>query len=140
MFPMIPSAKSHPAVAAAIALVLSAPLLAANPQTASSGGPSLLFNRDIRPILTDNCFQCHGPDPGSRKAGLRLDTREGMLGTTRKDGPVVDPGKPESSALWKHVSSAEKDFMMPPPDSRKALKPEQRERLQLSRLQAAPRW
>ncbi len=138
MFPMIPSAKSHPAVAAAIALVLSAPLLAATPQTASSGGPSLLFNRDIRPILTDNCFQCHGPDPGSRKAGLRLDTREGMMGTTRKDGPVVDPGKPESSALWKHVSSADKDLMMPPPDSRKALKPEQRERLKAWIAAGAP--
>jgi hypothetical protein len=51
---------------------------------ASTAAANLSFNRDIKPILSDNCYACHGPDPGSRKAGLRLDTREGLFESTPK--------------------------------------------------------
>ena len=125
-----PSLRASLALAFAVAGALSAATAPGGKPSASGGAASgILFNRDIRPILTEACFKCHGPDPGSRKAGLRLDTREGMLGATPKDGPVVSPGSLEKSALWKHISSTDKDVMMPPPESRKALKPEQREKL-----------
>lgn len=82
------------------------------------------FGRDIRPILSENCFACHGPDPGSRKADMRLDTREGFF-ADRGDGPMILAGKPLESPLCGRVSSKDKDEMMPPPASHKTLKPAQ---------------
>lgn len=81
------------------------------------------FNRDIRPILAEACFHCHGPDPGSRKADLRLDREESLFA---KDNPLVVRGKPEASELFKRVTSDDADVRMPPPDAHKQLKPEQR--------------
>ena len=83
----------------------------------------LSFNRDIRPILAEACFHCHGPDPGSRKADLRLDREESLFA---KDNPLVVRGKPEASELYKRVTSSDADLVMPPPDAHKQLKPEQR--------------
>jgi len=113
----------HPQVRRAAALVAGA--LFATLATAAE----LQFNRDIRPLLSENCLACHGPDPGARKAGLRLDTREGLFGETKKEGPVVLPGKPDQSALWKRITTSDADDLMPPPDSHKELKPEQRDLL-----------
>jgi len=96
------------------------------------------FNRDIRPILSDNCFSCHGPDPGSRKAGLRLDTKAGLFGTTKKKGPTVTLGKPEESELWRRIVTAEKDDLMPPPDSHKELSKAQQELVATWIRQGAP--
>ena len=78
------------------------------------------FNRDVRPILSDRCFACHGPDKNKRKADLRLDIREGLLGTAGKVG-VVAPGKPGDSELWRRVSSESSDERMPPPAFAKGL-------------------
>ncbi|MCB1230002.1 MAG: PSD1 domain-containing protein [Verrucomicrobiae bacterium] len=80
------------------------------------------FNRDIRPILSDKCFKCHGPDGAKRKADLRLDTREGVL-----DSGTLEPGKPESSELVERVFSDDPDELMPPPDSKLALKASEKE-------------
>jgi Protein of unknown function (DUF1553)/Protein of unknown function (DUF1549)/Planctomycete cytochrome C len=71
------------------------------------------FNRDIRPILSDSCFACHGPDKNKRKADLRLDTREGLLGKDKHTGVVV-PGKPDDSELWRRVCATDGDERMPP--------------------------
>ena len=84
----------------------------------------ILFNRDIRPILADNCFLCHGFDAGRRKADLRLDTAEG-LAADHKGHQAVKPGDPAGSELWRRVSSTDPKLMMPPPDSGRKLKPEQ---------------
>jgi len=85
------------------------------------GGPAssaarIEFNRDIRPIITENCFACHGPDKNQRKAKLRLDVREVAV----ERGAIV-PGKPGESKLIDHVNSADPDEVMPPPKTRKTL-------------------
>jgi hypothetical protein len=83
------------------------------------------FDRQIRPILSDNCFACHGPDKARRKAGLRLDIREGAL----KSGTAIVPGKAADSELIDRVSSTDADFRMPPPRTGKRLTPQQVELL-----------
>jgi mono/diheme cytochrome c family protein len=88
------------------------------------------FNRDIRPVIADNCFHCHGPDPGTRKAGLRLDTEAGFFAPRQtKDGkqepaPIIK-GKPDQSSLYQRLLSKDEDEVMPPPETHKKLKPEQ---------------
>ena len=74
------------------------------------------FNFDIRPILSDRCFFCHGPDDQKRKAKLRLDTEDGATGP-RKGGPAVIRGKPDESELIKRILSTDPEEMMPPPES-----------------------
>ena len=74
------------------------------------------FNRDVRPILFDKCVACHGPDEKQRKAGLRLDTREGAL-----EGEAFVPGKPAESAIIERILSHDKDVVMPPPRTGKTL-------------------
>jgi hypothetical protein len=78
------------------------------------------FNRDVRPILTDRCYACHGPDKNKRKADLRLDTREGLLGKTGKPGAVT-PGKLADSELWRRITCDSPDERMPPPAFAKGL-------------------
>ena len=75
------------------------------------------FNRDIRPILSDRCFFCHGPDAKKRKAKLRLDTREGALADLGY--AAIVPGKPDDSELLARVLSSDADERMPPPESKK---------------------
>lgn len=82
------------------------------------------FNRDVRPILSDNCFVCHGADKGSRKAKLRLDLREVAI----EKGAIV-PGKPDESEIVKRIFTANEDDLMPPSDSHKKLTENQKETL-----------
>lgn len=89
--------------------------------TASWAGEGPDFNRDIRPILSDNCFHCHGPDAESRKADLRLDTEEGIR-AQRDDGSfAVVPGDVGASLLLDMITSDDPDTLMPPPKSKKQL-------------------
>ena len=78
------------------------------------------FNRDIRPLLSDNCFFCHGPDAAQRKADLRLDTREGLFGKPGEDGVVVK-GKPGDSDLVERLRETDPAKHMPPLKSGKKL-------------------
>jgi hypothetical protein len=98
--------------------------------------PALTFNKDIRPILSDTCFPCHGFDAGKRKAELRLDTPEGAT-AGHKDRQAIKPGSLEESELWRRVNSSDPKLKMPPPDSRKELKPEQLARLRQWILEGA---
>lgn len=84
------------------------------------------FNRDIRPLLSENCFSCHGPDPAKRQAGLRLDRREDLFATRGAGAPVV-PGKPDRSRIWLRVAATDAAAQMPPPSSGKHLTPPQKE-------------
>nr|NIP93726.1 hypothetical protein [Akkermansiaceae bacterium] len=72
------------------------------------------FDRDIRPILAENCFACHGPDEGERKAKLRLDVKDGGMFEDRKGIVAVVPGKPEDSELLYRLITDDKEEIMPP--------------------------
>ncbi|MBI1318197.1 MAG: DUF1553 domain-containing protein [Candidatus Hydrogenedens sp.] len=82
------------------------------------------FEHDIRPILSDTCFRCHGPDENSRKAGLRLDIPDAALHPEQGE-PVIVAGHPDRSELLRRIESTDPDDLMPPPESGKELKPEQ---------------
>jgi len=87
------------------------------------------FNRDIRPILSDNCFSCHGIDAKHRKAALRLDVPEGAFTKNKEGVQAIVPGKAEASSIIERILSTDEDEVMPPPDSHKKLKPAQIETL-----------
>ena len=82
------------------------------------------FNRDIRPILADNCYACHGPDKDKRKAGLRLDTKDGLFTAIKGDTPIV-PGKPDQSDIYKRITSHDPDEVMPQSKTGKTLSDQQ---------------
>lgn len=82
------------------------------------------YSRDIRPILAEHCFTCHGPDPATRKAKLRLDERSAALAA----GAIV-PGKPEESQLLERIFSADPSRLMPPPKTQKRLTEQDKETL-----------
>ncbi len=86
------------------------------------------FNRDIRPILSDNCFQCHGPDANARQAELRLDREEDAV-ALRKEGAAIVRGKPAESELVRRITNSNGEERMPPAESGKKLSPEQIELL-----------
>ncbi len=93
---------------------------------------SVLFNRDVRPILSDNCFECHGPDSAKRKADLRLDT--GAPGQA-----IITAGKTSGSELFKRITHADPEERMPPVDSGRVLAPGDIETLRTWILQGA-KW
>ena len=97
---------------------------ASKPDTSTSESPEkpIDFNRDIRPILSDKCFFCHGPDSHERKADLRLDTAEGALADLGGYAAIV-PGKPDKSEFVFRLTDP--DDPMPPEDSHKELEPEE---------------
>ncbi len=74
------------------------------------------FNLDVRPLLSDRCFKCHGFDKNTRKADLRLDIPQGAF-ANRDGGQAIVPGKPEESLVWQRITSTDPDEVMPPPKS-----------------------
>jgi hypothetical protein len=85
---------------------------------APPGAEPVSFNRDVRPILAENCFACHGFDSKHREAGLRLDTFEGA--SSDRDGSRgIVPGNLAKSAVWERIQSTDPDVVMPPPKSHK---------------------
>ena len=101
------------------AIALGTPLRGAD----LSGRP-VDFGREVRPLLSDRCFACHGPNEEKRKVKLRFDTKDGLF-QTRKDGALIVPGKPEESLLLERLVTDDADDRMPPADSGKTLKSEE---------------
>jgi hypothetical protein len=97
-------------------------LIALSGLLATAQGKDISYNRDIRPILSDNCFACHGFDPKNRKADLRLDTFEGATVA----GGIV-PGDPSKSEVWNRILSEDADEVMPPPKTHKRLNATQKD-------------
>src|SRR5438309_4984658 len=86
----------------------------AAPAVASAAEPPVDFNRDVRPILSKNCFACHGQDEGQRAKGLRLDRRESAV-TELSDGALaIVPGDPEASDLIGRLTEEDESLRMPP--------------------------
>ena len=101
-------------VLGAAGLALACPLVAPADQPVD-------FNRDIRPILAENCFACHGQDGNKREAGLRLDDR-----TAAVEMRAIVPGDPGASSMLERIRSSDEDVIMPPPDSNRRLGDEQK--------------
>ena len=101
-----------------LALCIGAGAFAHGDQT--TAGEPLQFNRDVRPILSDHCYACHGPDEHSREGNLRLDKRASALGTNEAGAAIV-PGRPELSELIFRIESEDKGELMPPPKLHKPL-------------------
>lgn len=101
--------------------------LAADPTFAAD--PPVDFNRDIRPILSDTCFKCHGFDEAKRESGLRLDTFEGATTKLDSGSMAIVAGKAAESELLKRLASTDPSMKMPPPESGKTVTPEQIELL-----------
>lgn len=91
--------------------------------------PPVDFNRQIRPLLTNQCFRCHGPDETKVEAGLRLDSHERAVAKLDSGHAAIVPGKPEESALIARITSADDDERMPPKDAGIKLEPAQVELL-----------
>ncbi len=83
------------------------------------------YNFDVRPILSDNCFACHGPDRENQKGGLRLDLRDAATQPAKSGDTAIVPGNPNSSSLISRILSTDTDEVMPPPKSHKKLSPKQ---------------
>jgi len=98
---------------------------------ARSSSRPINFARDVRSILSDNCFACHGPDDKQRKAGLRLDTKEGMLAKLKSGSTTVIPGKADESDLIFRIETDDAEAKMPPKKSGKQLTARQIETLRL---------
>lgn len=111
------------------ALPLLATVLAVAAVPVSYAAAPLRYNRDIRPLLSDNCFHCHGPDANRRKSGLRLDIREEALKPAKSGATAVVPGKPEISELVARINHPDPDELMPPAEAHKVLSSKQKEML-----------
>ena len=122
---------------------LPALLLAALSLTRADAAEPVHYNRDIRPILSENCFSCHGPDANHRKAGLRLDVRAEALKPVESGEIAIVPGEVGKSALWERLNSTDAEDVMPPPKAHKTVTAAQKEKLRLWIEQGAkyePHW
>lgn len=90
-------------------------------QAAAPPGP-VSFDRDIRPLLSETCFRCHGPDQAARQADLRLDQKDKALATGKSGKAPIVPGQPDQSEAYRRISSTDPDDRMPPKDSPRQLK------------------
>lgn len=128
-------ARSDPARGLILALALSC---------AASRGEALDFNRDIRPILSDHCYACHGPDASKgRKAGLRLDNAESASAKLKSGNRAIVPGEPAASELLRRINHEDPEEVMPPPDFKRPLSADDRARLAAWISQGAvyqPHW
>ena len=88
---------------------------------AEADDPAISFNRDIRTLLSDKCYACHGPDEAAREAGLSLHMREDAI-RTRPDGVTpITPGNPEASEVFRRITHPDPDERMPPPEAGRSL-------------------
>ena len=113
-----------------MAIVLGALALAGTGVAAPKSSSKVIdFNRDIRPVLSDNCFKCHGPDEKERKAKLRLDRHEDALKAAKSGDFAIVPGDIKKSKLIERITATDEDDVMPPPKTKKQLSQQQKDLL-----------
>jgi hypothetical protein len=108
----------HAILVVSLAVITDGPRLVA--QGLPTPRPTIDFQREVRPIFSDNCFKCHGPDKNTRIVDLRLDTKEGAFGE-RKNGTPIIPGKPEESLVYQRITASNTALRMPPVSSHKTV-------------------
>ena len=114
-------------------------LLTGLPTLASAGAKeTLAFNRDIRHILSEKCFACHGVDAKHREANLRLDEPAAAYGKGKSGKVAIVPGEVDESELWRRITSTDPDEQMPPPETKKTVTDEERDTLRRWIEQGAP--
>jgi hypothetical protein len=129
-----------PIFAALTLLVLFAPPTAGQgTQSPETVGAQIDYNRDIRPILSNHCWSCHGRDEGSRQAELRLDEHEPGLRGGASGLAAIVPRKPADSELVRRIRHADPDLVMPPPETQNPLSPRQQQLLEQWIAAGAPR-
>ena len=114
---------------------------AALPAAATAAGPD--FNRDIRPILSNRCFKCHGPDEANQEAGLRLDHREAAIQELDSGERAIVPGHADASELVARIMSDDPDLVMPPPHTKVSLSADEQRMLAAwveAGAEYAPHW
>ena len=104
-------------VARTVAMLGALAWSGSSPGSAADGSKPISFDREIRPILAENCFSCHGPDASKRKAKLRLDLREGAVADLGDGRRAIVPGKPGESGLVERVEAEDPEERMPPPSA-----------------------
>ena len=114
------SRAPHHGVIRCLVTILTASALCASWTASAKAQGKVDFARQIRPILAENCFECHGPDERGRKGKLRLDSRDDVF-ADRDGHRVVVAGDPEESELIARITSDDPDEVMPPPKSRRQL-------------------
>jgi hypothetical protein len=120
--------QARTAIAAVLAILGVVAISAGGSGRVVAAAEPIEFNRDVRPILSDKCFRCHGPDSASRQGDLRLDRREDAI--TERDGhAAIVPGKAEQSVAFLRILSADETERMPPVDSGLVVTPAERETL-----------
>ncbi len=113
-----------------LAVLLGMPVTARSEPTSSSGklaAGKISFDRDVRPILSNHCWKCHGPDAKERKAGLRLDQQESAIKPAESGKTAVTPNKPADSELLRRILLSDSDEQMPPASENKPLSAAQKE-------------
>jgi hypothetical protein len=134
--------RTRPALAA-FAIAVAAVTGSSGQLTAQRATTPIDFSFQIRPLLSDRCFRCHGPDASKRKAKLRLDTREGALKDIGDGWFIIKPGDPASSELVRRITSDFEDDVMPPPESHLSLSEAEKALLRRWVLEGAeykPHW
>src|SRR5436309_12076157 len=110
-----------------IAVLTLLAMVAPRAADAAESAKPLDFARDVQPIISENCYSCHGHDANKRKGDLRLDTLDPKLGPfAARDGyAILAPGKPDDSVLVARIASNDPEFHMPPPESNRHLSDQQ---------------
>jgi hypothetical protein len=121
--PIIDSARGRLSVSLAPTICFA--MILATSNSPAAGPKRVNYSRDIRPILSNTCYKCHGPDEKQRKAGLRLDTKQGAYARLESGDIAIVPGSSAKSEILRRLTLSDPEVRMPPADSGKTVTPEQ---------------